>query len=55
MIRDVFGVSLIGSTVMSQSVVWTDDTPIRTLAPGIGRTRLAQFWCYAVDPRAYQG
>lgn len=46
---------LIGSTVMSQSVVWTDDTPIRTLAPGTGKTRLARFWCYAVDPRAYQG
>jgi transposase len=46
---------LIGSTVMAQSVIWTDDTPIRTLAPGTGKTRLARFWCYAVDPRSYQG
>ena len=46
---------LIGSTVMSNSVVWTDDTPIRTLAPGTGKTRLARFWCYAVDPRSHQG
>lgn len=46
---------LIGSTVMSNSVVWTDDTPIRTLAPGTGKTRLARFWCYAVDPRPHQG
>src|SRR6185312_11150739 len=41
---------LIGSTVTSHSVIWTDDTPIRTLAPGTGKTRLARFWCYAVDP-----
>jgi transposase len=46
---------LIGSTVMTQSVIWTDDTPIRTLAPGTGKTRLARFWCYAVDPRPCQG
>ena len=29
--------ALIGSYVMAQSVIWTDDTPIRTLAPGTGR------------------
>ncbi len=46
---------LIGSTVMSNPVVWTDDTPIRTLAPGTGKTRLARFWCYAVDPRPHLG
>ena len=40
---------------MAQSVIWTDDTPIRTLAPGTGKTRLSRFWCYAVDPRPYQG
>jgi transposase len=45
---------LIGSTVTAQSVIWTDDTPIRTLAPGTGKTRLSRFWCYAVDPRPYQ-
>lgn len=46
---------LIGSTVMAQTVIWTDDTPIRTLAPGTGKTRLSRFWCYAVDPRPYKG
>jgi len=46
---------LIGSTVMAQPVVWTDDTPIRTLAPGAGKTRQARFWCYAIDPRPYKG
>jgi transposase len=46
---------LIGSTVIAQPVIWTDDTPIRTLAPGTGKTRQARFWCYAVDPRPYKG
>jgi hypothetical protein len=45
----------IGQYVMAQPVLWTDDTPIRTLAPGTGKTRLARFWCYAVDPRPYAG
>jgi transposase len=47
--------ALIGGYVMAQSVIWTDDTPIRTLAPGTGKTRLSRFWCYAVDPRPYRG
>jgi transposase len=46
---------LIGSTIMAQPVIWTDDTPIRTLAPGTGKTRQARFWCYAVDPCPYKG
>ena len=45
----------IGEYVMGQEVIWTDDTPIRTLAPGTGKTRLARFWCYAIDPRPYVG
>jgi transposase len=47
--------TLISSYVMAQPVIWTDDTPIRTLAPGTGKTRLSRFWCYAIDPRPYQG
>ena len=47
--------ALISGYVVAQSVIWTDDTPIRTLAPGTGKTRLSRFWCYAVDPRPYQG
>jgi transposase len=46
---------LIGTQVMAQPVLWTDDTPIRTLAPGTGKTRQSRFWCYAVDPRPYAG
>jgi transposase len=44
---------LIGAQVMAQPVLWTDDTPIRTLAPGTGKTRQSRFWCYAADPRSY--
>ena len=45
----------IGEHVMAQPAIHTDDTTIRTLAPGLGRTRIARFWCYAVDPRNYRG
>ena len=45
----------IGEYVIGQQVIWTDDTPIRTLAPGNGRTRVSRFWCYAVDPQPYSG
>ena len=41
----------IGSYAMAQGVIWTDDTPIRVLAPGRGKTRLGRFWVYAFDPR----
>jgi transposase len=47
--------ALIGRHVMGQSVIWTDDTPIRTLAPGTGKTRLSRLWCHAVDPRPHKG
>ena len=43
---------LIGLHVMAQQVLFTDDTPVHTLAPGTGKTKLARFWLYAVDPAA---
>ena len=46
---------LVGTTVMAQPVLYTDDTPIRTLAPGTGKTRLSRFWVYAVDARPHAG
>jgi transposase len=45
----------IGAYVMAQPVLHTDDTPIRVLAPGTGKTRLARFWVYAVDQRPHAG
>jgi transposase len=46
---------LIGTHVMARPVLSTDDTPIKRLAPGLGRTITARFWVYAVDPRSYDG
>jgi transposase len=45
----------IGAYAKGQGVIWTDDTPIRVLAPGRGRTRLGRFWVYAFDPRPWGG
>ncbi|TCZ52953.1 IS66 family transposase, partial [Roseicella aquatilis] len=45
----------IGTHALAQGVVWTDDTTIRVLAPGRGRTRIGRFWVYAFDPRPWGG
>src|SRR3712207_6801855 len=45
----------IGAYTLAQGVVWTDDTPIRVLAPGRGKTRQGRFWVYAFDPRPWGG
>ncbi len=45
----------IGAYATGQGVVWTDDTPIRVLAPGRGKTRQARFWVYAFDPSPWGG
>ena len=45
----------IGRQALGQGVVWTDDTPIRVLSPGRGRTREGRFWVYAFDPRPWGG
>jgi hypothetical protein len=45
----------IGTYALAQGVIWTDDTTIRVLAPGRGRTRIARFWVYAFDPRPWGG
>ncbi|MFZ4411081.1 MAG: IS66 family transposase, partial [Paracraurococcus sp.] len=45
----------IGRHAMAQPVIWTDDTPIRVLAPGHGKTRQARVWVYAHDPRPWGG
>jgi transposase len=45
----------IGAYALAQGVIWTDDTTIRVLAPGRGRTRIGRFWVYAFDPRPWGG
>jgi transposase len=44
---------LIGQYVMSLAVIHTDDTTIKVLAPGHGKTRTGRFWVYAADPRIW--
>lgn len=46
---------LIGQYVMGLPVIHTDDTTIKVLAPGHGKTRTGRFWVYAVDPRVWAG
>jgi len=36
----------IGDYVVRQDLIWTDHTPIRTLTPGNGKTRVSRVWCY---------
>ena len=45
----------IGRHALEQQVIWTDDTPIRVLAPGRGKTREARVWVYAHDPQSWGG
>jgi transposase len=46
---------LIGNYVIGLPVIHTDDTTIKVLAPGHGKTRTARFWVYAADPRSWSG
>jgi len=45
----------IGAYALAQGVIWTDDTLIRVLAPGRGKTRIGRFWVDAFDPRPWGG
>jgi transposase len=45
----------IGAHVMAAPVIHTDETPIKVLAPGNGKTRTGRFWTYLVDQRPWQG
>jgi transposase len=46
---------LIGAHVMSAPAIHADDTPIRVLAPGLGKTRTGRLWNYVVDERPWAG
>jgi transposase len=46
---------LIGVHVMGAPIIHTDDTPIKVLAPGNGKTRTGRIWIYLVDERPWQG
>ena len=48
-------VELIAQHVMSAGVIHADDTPIKVLAPGHGRTVTGRLWNYVVDHRPWAG
>jgi transposase len=48
-------VEMIGAYVMSAIAIHADDTPIKVLAPGRGRTATGRLWIYAVDERPWAG
>ena len=45
----------IGRHVLSAEAIFADDTPVRMLAPGTGKTRTARLWTYARDERSWAG
>jgi transposase len=45
----------IGRHVLAGEAIFADDTPIRMLAPGTGKTQTARLWTYARDERPWGG
>lgn len=41
--------------VMAGSVIHADDTPVKVLAPGNGKTKIGRFWAYLRDERPHGG
>jgi transposase len=46
---------LIKQDVMHAAVLHTDDTPVKVLAPGTGKTTTGRLWVYLVDEEPWQG
>ena len=45
----------IGRHVQRGQAIFADDTPVKMLAPGTGRTKTARFWTYVRDERPWAG
>ncbi len=45
----------IGRHVLAGEAIFADDTPVRMLAPGTGKTQTARLWVYARDERPWGG
>ncbi|MEM9221832.1 MAG: IS66 family transposase [Pseudomonadota bacterium] len=45
----------IGRHVLAGSAIHADDTPLKLLAPGNGKTKTARVWVYARDERPWSG
>ena len=46
---------VIGRHVLAGSAIHADDTPVRMLAPGSGKTKTARLWTYVRDERPWSG
>ena len=44
---------LIGRHVLAGQAIFADDTPVKMLAPGNGKTKTARFWAYVRDERSW--
>ena len=45
----------IGEHIMAGTVIHADDTPVKVLAPGHGKTKTGRFWVYLRDERPHRG
>ncbi|MDE0815134.1 MAG: transposase [Alphaproteobacteria bacterium] len=41
--------------VLTGQAIFADDTPVKMLAPGSGKTRTARLWAYVRDERPWTG
>ena len=41
--------------VLKGQAIFADDTPVKMLAPGFGKTRTARLWAYVRDERPWTG
>ena len=44
-----------GRHVLAGQAIFADDTPVKLLSPGAGRTKTARLWVYARDERPWDG
>lgn len=48
-------VEAIGRHVLAGQAIFADDTPVKMLAPGTGKTATARLWAYGRDERPWNG
>ena len=44
-----------GRHVLKGQAIFADDTPVKMLAPGSGKTKTARLWVYVRDERSWMG
>ena len=53
MVKGLYELQL--TTMHGYSRLFCDETPVRVLDPGRGRTKICQFWAHAMDDRSWKG